>query len=68
MLSNIHTVRATWNPQEERTWKFAPKAQTTNNSLFLPFAHALHEVGEGRWAGVNVIASSQLAAKNHSTS
>ena len=34
MLSNIHTVRATWNPQEEKTWKFAPKAQTTNNSLF----------------------------------
>ena len=34
MLSNIHTVKAIWNPQEEKTWKFAPKAQTANNSLF----------------------------------
>lgn len=34
ILSNIHTVRAMWTPQEEKTWRFASKSQTAFNSAY----------------------------------
>ena len=33
MLSNIHTVRAVWNPLEEKTWKFASRVRSDRNSV-----------------------------------
>ena len=27
IISNIHTVRATWTPQEAKVWKFVPRVR-----------------------------------------